>query len=114
MCLGIPMRIEAIEGGVGTCTDGNARHAIDLSLLPEARVGDHVLTFLGAGRRLLEADEAGQIAQALAAVAAVMRGETAGIDAAFADLVGREPQLPPHLAEQLAARRALDREDITS
>ncbi|MFK8251908.1 HypC/HybG/HupF family hydrogenase formation chaperone [Ancylobacter terrae] len=109
MCLGIPMRIEAIEGWIGTCRDGEARHAIDLALLPEARVGDHVLTFLGAGRRLLDAEEARQIAQALAAVAAVMRGETAGIDAAFADLVGREPELPPHLA----AQRALDPEDIT-
>lgn len=108
------MRIEAIDGWNGRCRDGDdGLHDVDLSLLPEARAGDHVLVFLGAGRRLLDADEAERIAQALAAVAAVMRGETEGVDAAFADLAGREPMLPPHLAAEFAARRASDPEETT-
>lgn len=105
------MRIERIEGWTGFCRNGDEVTPIDLSLLPEARPGDHVLTFLGAGRRQLDAQEAGQIAQALAAVAAVMRGETEGIDAAFADLVGREPTLPPHLAALIGTQTASDREE---
>lgn len=113
MCLGVPMRIERIDGWVGECRRGDEPHRIDLSLLPEARPGDHVLTFLGAGRRLIDADEARQIDDAHAAVAAVMRGETSGLAAAFADLVDREPPLPPHLAAQLEVARAA-REDQTS
>jgi len=107
MCLGIPMRIESIEGWTGLCRAGDDLRAIDLSLLPDARPGDHVLTFLGAGRRRLDAEEARQIGEALAALDAAMRGDADAIEAAFADLVGREPTLPPHLAAQLAS----DRED---
>lgn len=98
MCLGLPMRIEAIEGVAAQCRYGAELHRIDLSLLPEARPGDHVLTFLGVGRRLLDAEEARLIADALAALEAAMNGSTEGIERAFADLVGREPSLPPHLA----------------
>ncbi|WP_029356673.1 HypC/HybG/HupF family hydrogenase formation chaperone [Bosea sp. 117] len=97
MCLGIPMRIEHIDGLQAQCSHDGEVHLIDLALLPDARVGDHVLTFLGTGRRLLDAEEAGLIGEALAAVAAVMSGSSADIEAAFADLVGREPQLPAHL-----------------
>lgn len=103
------MRIETIDGWSGRCRHGDALHDVDLALLPEARPGDHVLVFLGAGRRLLDANEAAQIAQALAAVEAVMRGDTTSIDAAFADLAGREPMLPPHLAAEFAARSAARR-----
>ncbi|WP_051087054.1 HypC/HybG/HupF family hydrogenase formation chaperone [Ancylobacter sp. FA202] len=113
MCLGLPMRIETIAGWSGHCRYGDAHHVVDLSLLPEARPGDHVLVFLGAGRRLLDADEAARIAQALAAVEAVMRGDATSVDAAFADLAGREPMLPPHLAAALAAPHASKPEETT-
>lgn len=103
------MRIETIDGWSGRCRHGDALHEVDLALLPEARPGDHVLVFLGAGRRLLDAEEAEQIAQALAAVEAVMRGDATSIDAAFADLTAREPTLPPHLAAEFAARSAARR-----
>lgn len=98
------MRIETIEGWSGRCRHGEALHEVDLALLPEARPGDHVLVFLGAGRRLLDAEEAMRITQALTAVEAVMRGDATSIDAAFADLTEREPTLPPHLAAIVAAR----------
>ncbi|MDE4914713.1 HypC/HybG/HupF family hydrogenase formation chaperone [Methylobacterium sp. 092160098-2] len=101
MCLGIPMEITRIDGLAGQCRQGEETHLIDLSLLPDARVGDHVLTFLGTGRRLLDADAAAQITEALAAVAALMNGAPADIDRAFADLIDREPTLPPHLAALL-------------
>lgn len=101
MCLGIPMEIIRIDGLAAECRQGGETHLIDLSLLPDARVGDHVLTFLGTGRRRLDAHEAALITDALASVAAMMSGAPADIERAFADLIDREPNLPPHLAALL-------------
>jgi hydrogenase expression/formation protein HypC len=104
MCLGIPMEIISLDGLAAQCRAGGETHLIDLSLLPEAEPGDHVLTFLGIGRRLLDAQEAQLIAQALDAVAAAMSGRPADIEHAFADLIGREPTLPAHLAPLIPSR----------
>lgn len=98
MCIGIPLRLTAVDGIVGRAEDGSA---VDLSLVPEAGPGDWVLGFLGAARRLLEPEEASQILDALAAMAAALDGEA--LDSAFADLTGREPTLPPHLEAARAA-----------
>ncbi|HYF88778.1 HypC/HybG/HupF family hydrogenase formation chaperone [Azospirillum sp.] len=102
MCIGIPLRLTAVDGIVGRAEDGSA---IDLSLIPEAGPGDWVLGFLGAARRLLEPEEASQILDALAAMAAAMAAALDGerLDSAFADLTGREPTLPPHLEAARAA-----------
>lgn len=106
MCVGIPMRILERSGDFARCESDAGLERIDLSLVPEAAVGDHVLVFLGAARRILDACEARLIADALAALSAVMTGAgpASALDAAFADL-DREPQLPPHLAAALAAGR---------
>lgn len=98
MCIGIPLRLTGVDGVVGRTEDGSA---VDLSLVPEAAVGDWVLGFLGAARRMLDPEEAAQILDALAAMAAALDGET--LDGAFADLTGREPTLPPHLEAARAA-----------
>jgi hydrogenase expression/formation protein HypC len=98
------MQIDAIDGTTGRCRSGGETHTVDLVLVPEARPGDHVLVFLGTARRLLSADEAAQIARALAGLAAVFQGGGAtDLDAAFADLAGRAPALPPHLEAARAA-----------
>ena len=106
MCIGIPMRIERRSGDFAECRASDGLHRIDLALLPEARAGDHVLAFLGTGRRLLDAEEARLIGEAVAAMMAVMAGsaDPACLSGAFADL-DREPQLPPHLAAAHAAGR---------
>ncbi|WP_434623167.1 HypC/HybG/HupF family hydrogenase formation chaperone [Azospirillum sp. B2RO_4] len=98
MCIGIPLRLTTVDGIAGRTEDGSL---IDLSLVPEAGPGDWVLGFLGAARRLLEPDEAAQILDALAAMAAALDGER--LDSAFADLTHREPTLPPHLEAARAA-----------
>lgn len=104
MCLGIPMEIVSMDGLAAQCRAGGESHLIDLSLLPEARPGDHVLTFLGVGRRLIDAEESRLIARALEAVAAAMDGRPADIEHAFADLIGRQPSLPAHLASLVPSR----------
>jgi hydrogenase expression/formation protein HypC len=50
--------------------------------------------------RELTADEAHQTNQALDALEAAMHG--GNVDVFFADLVGREPTLPPHLKDPQA------------
>ncbi|CAO3427044.1 HypC/HybG/HupF family hydrogenase formation chaperone [Azospirillum doebereinerae] len=105
MCIGIPLRILAVDGIAATCGDGSGTTSvIDLSLLPEAQPGDWVLTFLGAARRRLDPDEATLLRDALSAMDAALRGERD--DDAFADLTGRPPTLPPHLEAARAAGRS--------
>ncbi|SMF47210.1 hydrogenase expression/formation protein HypC [Azospirillum oryzae] len=98
MCIGIPLRLTGVDGVAGRTEDGSL---IDLSLVPDAGPGDWVLGFLGAARRLLDPEEAAQILDALAAMAAALDGER--LDSAFADLTDREPTLPPHLEAARAA-----------
>lgn len=110
MCLGLPMRVEEVHGTFALCSaEGRVERVerVDLALVPDAARGDHVLVFQGAARRLLDADEARLIAEALSGVAAIMAGDVdeSRIARAFADLVDREPTLPPHLAAAYAAGR---------
>ncbi|MBP2301070.1 HypC/HybG/HupF family hydrogenase formation chaperone [Azospirillum picis] len=98
MCIGIPLRLAAVDGLTGRTEDGAV---VDLSLIPDLRPGDWILGFLGTARRRLDPDEAAGIRAALTALAAAMDGERD--DGAFADLTGREPTLPPHLEAARAA-----------
>lgn len=104
MCIGLPLRIETVDGIAATATDGRTRALIDLSLTPDARAGDWVLTFLGAAREVIAEDEARKIAAALAGLKSVMDG--GGPGDAFADLDARTPSLPPHLQAALDAGRS--------
>lgn len=103
MCIGIPLQAVSVDGTRAVCRDerDGALVAIDLSLVGPVRPGDWLLTFLGVARAVLEEVQARQILGALRSLAAVATG--GDIDAGFADLIRREPQLPPHLD---AARRA--------
>jgi hydrogenase expression/formation protein HypC len=78
---------------------GKSRHEecdIDMSLVGDVPIGTHVLTFLGAAREVVGADQARQIADALEALRLILAGD-GNIDHLFADLAHREPQLPEHL-----------------
>lgn len=103
MCVGLPLQITTINGIAAEASNGTQREVIDLSLTPDARPGDWVLSFLGAAREVITADEAQKISAALEGLRAVMAGDGPGD--AFADLEARGPQLPPHLQAALAAGR---------
>ena len=60
-----------------------------------------MLTFLGAAREVIAADDAQKIRAALGGLQSLMQGGDLG--AAFADLEQRGPELPPHLQAALAA-----------
>lgn len=95
MCVGIPMQVLSVDGIAARATDGREEALIDLSLTGPVPVGGWVLTFLGAARDVVSAEEAAQISSALDGLRSLMQGGELG--AAFADLDAREPSLPPHL-----------------
>ena len=101
MCVGIPMQLTAIDGIAGHAIDKGTPQLLDLSLLPDARVGDWVLGFLGTAREILPEAEALLILKALDGLSHIMAGGDGGD--AFADLDARTPQLPPHLQAALDA-----------
>ncbi|QRG07839.1 HypC/HybG/HupF family hydrogenase formation chaperone [Xanthobacter dioxanivorans] len=107
MCLGLPMRVDEVDGTFALCTADGRAERVDLALVPDAVPGDHVLVFQGTARRRMDAQEARLVTEALAGIAAIMAGQAdAGlVDRAFADLANREPTLPPHLAAAFAAGR---------
>ena len=101
MCVGIPMQILSIDGIAGHVTNGKHHEVTDLSLTPDARTGDWILTFLGAAREVLSEDEAQKITAALGGLQSLMQGGALGN--AFADLEETGPRLPAHLQAALDA-----------
>ena len=109
MCIGVPMRIESIDGmvavAIAEAADGAAeRHTLDMLIVGPQPPGAWVLAFHGAARRVLDEVEARQILDAIAALAIALDADGnreapqgAALDALFADLVERAPQLPEHL-----------------
>ena len=95
MCIGIPMQVVSAADGMGICEGRGERQRLNLMLVGDLPPGTWVLAFQGAAVRVLAADEAARTNAALDALAAVEAG--GDVDAFFADLVGREPQLPDHL-----------------
>ena len=97
MCIGIPMQIIASDGLIAQCKSIDRYCVIDLSLVGEQPDGTWLLTFLDTAREVLTEAAALQIIDALQALSLAMNGQAADIDALFADLTQREPQLPAHL-----------------
>lgn len=100
MCIGTPMRVVETEGSFAWCEADQQRERLDMMLVGEQPAGTWVLGFQGTARQVLSDDEAAQARAGRQALAAVMRGES-NIDEFFADLIGREPELPAHLKKGL-------------
>lgn len=95
MCIGIPMRVIAGNDCVAQCERHGAIASISLMLVGPQPPGTHVLTHLGSAIRVLDADEARAIDDALAGLAEAVEGRE--FESLFADLLNREPELPAHL-----------------
>ena len=95
------MQVLAVEGDVATCRGRFGVQTVDAALVAPVAEGDWLLTFLGAARARLDADEATRIAPALHALDAIENGEPIDVAAYFDDLVARGPQLPEHLRSLL-------------
>jgi hydrogenase expression/formation protein HypC len=100
MCVGIPMQVISSEDGMAECEGRGRRERLNVMLLGALVPGTWILAYNGSGVRELSADEAQQTNHALDALDAAQHGGE--IDGFFADLVGREPTLPPHLKDPQA------------
>lgn len=101
MCIGVPFRVEAVDGLIATCLrrTGEERQ-VDLALVGTQAPGTWLLVHLESARSVIDAETADQVEDALQALQAVITG--ANVDHLFADLVDREPQLPDFLKEHKA------------
>ncbi len=103
MCLGIPMQVLEVQGALARCTGRNGEARIDTLLVGTVQPGDWLLTHLNTAREIIDAERARLVDDALDALAAVTQNSgspeaaQSAIDLAFADLIDREPSLPPHL-----------------
>jgi len=102
MCLGTPVQVMHIEGCHAVCLDrSGATSRVDLLLVGDQPAGTWLMNFMGAARKVITAEEARRVDDALDALRVLLDGGTPDLDAAFSDLVGREPQLPDFLREQV-------------
>lgn len=101
MCVGIPLQVLRSEESRALCRDRDGSEVwIDLLLVGAQPPGTWLMSFLGTAREVIDADTAQRTLAALAALDTLMAGGEADLDAAFADLVNREPQLPDFLKAQ--------------
>jgi hydrogenase expression/formation protein HypC len=96
MCIGVPLQVIHSDGSHAWCEADGRREQLDMMLVGEQPAGTWVLAFQGAARQVMNATEAARSRAGRQALAAVLRGES-DVDAFFADLVGRAPELPAHL-----------------
>ncbi len=96
MCIGMPLQVVATEAHHAWCEADGLRERLDMALVGPQPVGTWVLAFHGAARQVMGAQEAAHARAARLALAAVLNGG-GSVDAFFADIVGRTPQLPEHL-----------------
>lgn len=98
MCVGIPVQVLRPGEGGAWCRRGDGSEAwIDTLLTGPQPAGAWLLTFLGAARDVIDATDAQRTQAALDALDALLKGESPDLDAAFADLLERPPQLPDFL-----------------
>jgi len=102
MCMAIPMRVVAAEGSRARCVGRGGEALVDTLLTGPVEPGQWVLTFLGAARQVVSAEEAALVLSALEALEGAMAGDPAAVEAGFSDLVGREPVLPEFLRARTA------------
>ena len=90
------MQILECHGLLARCEGRGGERTIDLALVGEQPPGTWLLCFIDAAREVIDAANAARVNAALDGLEAAMSG-VVDLDVHFADLVGRTPQLPPHL-----------------
>jgi hydrogenase expression/formation protein HypC len=95
MCLGVPMRIIEGDEVSALCARGDETRRVSMLLVGAQAPGTQLLIHIDTAIRVLDAQEAQLIDDALRGLDAALRGEE--FESLFADLIDREPQLPEHL-----------------
>lgn len=97
------MQVAEVEDMFAWCSGRNGRKRINTMLLGVVQPGDWLLTFLDSAREAIDAERAAMINSALDALERVAAGQD-DLDDCFADLIGREPQLPDFLRPDLVRK----------
>lgn len=100
MCLGIPMQVIEVHETYALCEGRNGRQVINTMLVEKVEAGQWLMTFLDAGREVIDAERAALVNAALDGLQAVSEGGEVDLDVFFADLVNREPTLPEFLRKE--------------
>jgi len=58
MCLAVPLKLTRVAGDVGQVEEGGASREVSLVLVPEAKLGDHVLVHAGFAISVMDEAEA--------------------------------------------------------
>ena len=96
------MQVMEAHENSAVCEGRNGRMLINTMLLEKVEVGQWLLTFLDAGREVIDAERAALVNAALDGLQAVSEGGEVDLDRFFADLVNREPTLPDFLRKDRA------------
>lgn len=95
MCLGLVMTVIESDDVGAIVAWGQDRRRVSMALVGRQPVGTQVLVHIDMAVRVVDADEAKLLRDAITGLVAAQRGED--FEHLFADLVDREPELPPHL-----------------
>ncbi|HHF98467.1 HypC/HybG/HupF family hydrogenase formation chaperone [Candidatus Aerophobetes bacterium] len=68
MCLAIPVKLVLREENKGWVEMGNTKREVDLTLLPDAKVGDYVLVHAGFAISKVEEKEAEELLELLSKI----------------------------------------------
>ena len=60
MCVGIPMKLIAIEGEIGTVEASGVEREVGLALLEQPRIGDYVIVHAGYAIEQIDPEEAAE------------------------------------------------------
>ncbi len=60
MCLAIPMKLEEIDGDLGTVTISGVKRQIGLTLIDKPKIGDYVLVHAGFAIQKINEEEAAE------------------------------------------------------
>jgi hydrogenase assembly chaperone HypC/HupF len=94
------MQVIEVNENSALCEGRNGRMLINTMLLGRVKVGQWLLTFLDAGREVIDAERAALVNAALDGLQAVSEGGEVNLDMFFADLANREPTLPEFLRKE--------------
>lgn len=95
MCLGLPMTVIEGDDFSALCEWRGEKRRVSTLLIGRQPPGTRLLVHVDSAVRVLDDAEAEAIGRALDGLAAAAEGRA--FEHLFADLIGREPELPQHL-----------------
>lgn len=78
MCLAIPAKIISVDGTTAHCEMSGVTKDVDISLTPQAKVGDWVIVHVGFALQVIDPEKAAETLAAMHAVADAQKSVAVG------------------------------------